>query len=76
MSLTEIGVVVPGMIAKLVVSPVVKSVNKKAKTSLNPHCHCPYSLEANKKSNEKLVDKGTKSYCKKAASVMFADCPD
>ena len=48
--LTDIGTLVPGITAKLVVTPVLKLVNKNANTSLKPHCHCPYSLEAKTKS--------------------------
>ena len=73
--ITVIGSVVPGTIAKLVVVPEPRSVNKNAKTSLNPHCHCPYSLEANIKSKLKSLEIGTKSNCKKAVSVIGSFCP-
>ena len=46
-----------------------------AKTSLKPHCHSPYSLEANKKSKLKFDEYGIKSNSKKATSVMLTDCP-
>ena len=55
--------------------PVVKSVKMNAKTSLKPHCHSPYSLEANKKSKLKFDEYGIKSNSKKATSVMLTDCP-
>ena len=76
MLFTEIGVLVPGITAKFLVCPVLRLVNKKAKTSLETHCHWPYSLEANRKSKLKLLDKGTNSNSKKATSVSVEGCPD
>ena len=76
MFFTDIGVSVPGITAKFCVSPVSKLVNKKANTSLETHCHSPYSLEANRKLNRKLLDNGTKSNSKKAKSVKIDDCPE
>ena len=56
MFFTDIGELILGITPKLVFIPVVKSVKMNAKTSLKPHCHCPYSLDANKKSKVKLVE--------------------
>ena len=46
---TDTGAVVPGTTAKFVVTPVTKSVSKKAKASAKVHWKVPYSSEANKK---------------------------
>ena len=53
---TDIGELLLGTSPKFVLIPVVKSVNINANTSLKPHCHSPYSLDANKKSKVKLVE--------------------
>ena len=72
---TDIGELLLGITPKLVFIPVVKSVKMNAKTSLKPHCHCPYSLDANKKSKLKLEEYGIKSNSRKAVSVILTDWP-
>ena len=62
-----------GITPKLVFTPVVKSVNMNANTSLKPHCHSPYSLDANKKSKVKLEAYGIKSNSRKAVSIILTD---
>src|SRR5690606_12754488 len=51
----------PGTTAKLVVTPVVKSVKRNANTSLNPHWNVPYSSDAKMKLKLILLVSGTKS---------------
>ena len=62
MSLTVTGIIVPGITAKLVETPVFKLVKTKAKTSLKAHWYSPYSFEANKKSKLKLSPNSQAQY--------------
>ena len=57
---TEIGSVVPGTIARFVVTPAV-SVNRKANASVNEHWNVPYSSAAKIKSKVIWSVTGTKS---------------
>lgn len=70
MFFTATGFVVPGITAKLVLIPVTKSVNTKAKMSLEIHWNSPYSLDANKKSKLNELNAGLKSNSKKATSLI------
>src|SRR6218665_651068 len=64
---TEIGKVVFGTTAKLVVTPVFTLVNKKAKASEYKHWKFPYSSEAKIKSKLKFGEIGVKSNSKTVA---------